>query len=80
MSLQIDDTTFRNMLLETQVLVSPKDHTRWNVDILLDLFEGPLMSPTRLEEATKGSKICRRVLAFYHPSEGRYANIPLSKV
>ena len=76
LGMQIDDTAFRNLLLETQVLISPKEPARWNLDALIALFEGPLLNPLRLDEAIKGSRFCRRVLQFFLPLEGRYVALP----
>ncbi|BGP18107.1 hypothetical protein JCM10213v2_006158 [Rhodosporidiobolus nylandii] len=74
-ALQMDDITFRNQLLETGVL-STKDPSRWQFDILLQMLEGPLKNPTRLDEAMRASKFMRRLLAFFRPSEGRFAELP----
>lgn len=74
MGMQIDDAHFRNLLLETQVL-STKDHTRWSLDILIGLLEGPLLNPRRLDEAMRASKFMRRLLSFFHPFGYRYGEI-----
>lgn len=74
LGMQIDDNTFRNLLIETQVL-STKDHTKWNFDTLVELLEGPLMNPRRLEEAMRGTKFLRRLLSFFHPFAYRFSSI-----
>jgi rapamycin-insensitive companion of mTOR len=79
MGMQIDDTSFRNQLIETGIL-SSKDHTKWNFDTLMELLEGPLLSAKRLEEATRGSKFIRRVLQFFHPFNHKYSDMPSTKV
>ncbi|KAH9815957.1 Rapamycin-insensitive companion of mTOR, middle domain-containing protein [Melampsora americana] len=77
--INIDDFTFRALVIETQVLVT-KDHTRWNIEKLLELMEGTLyMNPKRLEELTRSTKIMKRVLGFLHPFEGRYPYIKRTK-
>ncbi|CAH7666254.1 hypothetical protein PPACK8108_LOCUS590 [Phakopsora pachyrhizi] len=54
--INIDDLSFRTLVIETQVLVT-KDHTRWNIEKLLELIEGSLyMNPKRLEELTRSTK------------------------
>lgn len=73
-ALQLDDTTFRLHLLESGVL-STKDHTKWNFEVVRDLLEGPLRNPKRLEEATRGSKWVKRVVGFYWPFGGRYGEL-----
>lgn len=79
MGMAIDDANFRDLLVETQVLTS-KDYTRWNFDVLRDLLEGPLMNPKRMEEVLKGSKLMRRILTFFHPHEHLYSTLPRTPV
>lgn len=79
MAMQIDDVTFRNSLLETQVL-STKDHTKWNYDMILELLEGPLLNPKRLDESMRATKFMRRLLGFYHPFACRFSDIRKSRV
>ncbi|PLW12704.1 hypothetical protein PCASD_21619 [Puccinia coronata f. sp. avenae] len=77
--INIDDVSFRNLVIETQVLVT-KDHTRWNLVKLLELIEGTLyMNPKRLEELTRSTKVMKRLLSFLHPFEGRYPYIKRTK-
>lgn len=77
--LSIDDAHFRNLLLETQVL-STKDHTKWNVEIMLELLEGPLLNPKRLDEAMRASKFMRRLCGFFQPFAYRYSEVRKSRV
>lgn len=79
MALQLDDRTFQLMLSETQV-IQTKDHTKWNYDILVDLFEGPFLGPRRIEEAFRLSKFGKRLMAFWHPSSRRFSEIRKTKV
>lgn len=72
--MQIDDVQFRNMMVDTQVLVT-KDHTKWNLDTLTDMLEGPLLNPKRLEDVVRGTKLLKRLLAFYHPFALRFSSI-----
>lgn len=69
----MDDLTFRNRLLETGVL-STKDDTKWSFDILIELLEGPLRNPKRLDEAMRASKFMKRVLGFFQPLSFRYSD------
>ncbi|GAA5917264.1 hypothetical protein JCM5296_000314 [Sporobolomyces johnsonii] len=73
-ALSMDDTTFRNLLLETGVL-STKDHTKWAFETLMELLEGPLKNPKRLDEAMRASKFMRRLLGFFQPGAGRYCEL-----
>ena len=72
--MQIDDTSFRNLLLETGVL-NTKDLTKWSFEILVELLEGPLLNPRRLDEAMRASKFMRRLLSFFHPFNYRYSDV-----
>ncbi|SNX87974.1 related to protein ste16 [Melanopsichium pennsylvanicum] len=72
--MQIDDIQFRNMMVDTQILAT-KDHTKWNLDTLTEMLEGPLLNPKRLDDVAKGTKLLKRVLAFYHPFQLRFASI-----
>ncbi|CAG8628166.1 8090_t:CDS:10, partial [Acaulospora morrowiae] len=73
MGIQIDDAHFRNMLLETQVL-NTKDYLKWNWETLLELLQGPLLNPRRLEEAIR-SKFMKRLLGFFRPTSRRFSEI-----
>ena len=72
-ALSMDDLTFRNRLLETGVL-STKDDTKWSFDILIELLEGPLRNPKRLDEAMRASKFMKRVLGYFQPLSFRYSD------
>lgn len=73
--LNIDDATFRSQIVETQVL-NTRDATKWNVSILMSLLQGPLLNPRRLDEAMRGTKLLKRLLAFFHPFALRYSDLP----
>jgi rapamycin-insensitive companion of mTOR len=62
-----------------QILLS-RDHNKWNYDILLDVVQGPLLNPRRLEEALKASKFGRRLMSFFHPLNHRFSDIKKTKV
>ncbi|KAF8578071.1 hypothetical protein K439DRAFT_1395907 [Ramaria rubella] len=78
MGMQIDDKSFQNLLIETQVMLT-KDQTKWNFEILTDLIEGPLLNPKRQEEAFKVSKWGKRLMWFFHPYNHRFADLPKTK-
>ncbi|RYP49187.1 hypothetical protein DL768_005065 [Monosporascus sp. mg162] len=52
-SMNTDDTTFRQLLIDSGVLGS-SNPSKWNWDVVLRIIEGPLMNGKRLEEATSG--------------------------
>lgn len=74
MGMQIDDLAWKNLLLESQVLVT-KEYQKWNYDAILEAVEGPLLNPARLNEAIKGTKFLRRITTFFHPFERRYSDL-----
>ncbi|ORY81605.1 Rapamycin-insensitive companion of mTOR, middle domain-domain-containing protein [Protomyces lactucae-debilis] len=78
MGLQIDDTHFRNLLLDTQVL-NTKNYTKWHWDTLTELVQGPLLNPKRLEESIRATKFMKRLLAFYRPFTHRFSAIKNTK-
>jgi rapamycin-insensitive companion of mTOR len=57
-----------------------KDHAKWNFETLVDLIEGPLLNPKRLEEAIKVSKFGRRLMSFFHPLNHKFSDIKKTKV
>ncbi|QRV77606.1 STE16 protein [Ceratobasidium sp. AG-Ba] len=53
--MEIDDRSFQTMLMDTQVMLH-REAIKWNLDILMELIEGPLLNPKRFEEAMKVSR------------------------
>jgi rapamycin-insensitive companion of mTOR len=74
----IDDTHFRQLLMDTQVL-NTKDYTKWNWDSVTELLQGPLLNPRRLEEAMRGKKFIKRLLAFYRPFKHQFSDMNATK-
>ncbi|QKX60682.1 uncharacterized protein TRUGW13939_07828 [Talaromyces rugulosus] len=74
----MDETSFRNYILETQVL-NTVNYVKWKWDLILRIIEGPLTNPKRLEEAIKGSKFIKRLVGFYRPFKYRFSMIPNTK-
>ncbi|KAK9458200.1 Rapamycin-insensitive companion of mTOR, N-term-domain-containing protein [Dipodascopsis uninucleata] len=74
LSLHLDDTYFRSLLLETNVL-STKNFTKWNWDTLIELMQGPLLNPKRLDEAVRATKFMKRLMSFYRPFKYRFSEI-----
>lgn len=77
-NVNIDETTFRQMLVDTQVL-SSHNYAKWNWDIILKIIEGPLLSAKRLDEAIKASKFVKRIMSFYRPFKYRFAEVRNTK-
>ncbi|ESK90459.1 cytosolic regulator pianissimo [Moniliophthora roreri MCA 2997] len=72
--MQMDDKTFQNSLLETQVMFT-KDHAKWNFDTIQELIEGPLLNTKRMDEAIKGARFIRRLMSFFHPFSRRFSDL-----
>ncbi|RYP92240.1 hypothetical protein DL770_001659 [Monosporascus sp. CRB-9-2] len=73
-SMNTDDTTFRQLLIDSGVLGS-SNPSKWNWDVVLRIIEGPLMNGKRLEEAVKASKFGKRIMSFYRPFKHRFSEI-----
>ncbi|KAF2097173.1 cytosolic regulator pianissimo [Rhizodiscina lignyota] len=74
----MDEATFRGLLLNTEVLQSTK-YTKWKWTYVQQIVEGPLLNPKRLEEATKGMKWVQRLLSFYQPFKRRFCDVRNTK-
>lgn len=63
--------------------MTTRDPERWNQAIILELVEGSLLNPKRLEEAIKVSRFVKRLMSFYHPFSqisGRFADLGKNEV
>jgi hypothetical protein len=76
MGLVMDDVHFRNLVNETQYT---KDFSKWNWSAIIELVNGPLLNPKRLEEALS-SGLMKKLLLFYKPSNHQFSDIPLKTV
>ncbi|KAL4732349.1 hypothetical protein ACLX1H_001364 [Fusarium chlamydosporum] len=63
-SLVFDDATFRQLLIDSNVLNS-SNYAKWNWETIIKIIDGPLQSGKRLEEAIKASKFMKRIISFY---------------
>ena len=77
-SVNFDDATFRQLLIDSAVL-SSSNFNKWNWDIILRLIDGPLTNGKRLEEAIKASKFIKRIMSFYRPFKYRFSDIKSSR-
>jgi hypothetical protein len=76
--MQMDESTFRALMGDTQVLATV-NFTKWRWDLILNIIESPLLNPKRLDEALKTSKFIHRVLGFYRPFKRRFTDIKNTK-
>ncbi|KKK18671.1 hypothetical protein P175DRAFT_0502837 [Aspergillus ochraceoroseus IBT 24754] len=74
----MDETQFRNAILETHVL-NTVNYIKWKWDLIHRIVEGPLTNPKRLDEAIKGSKFMKRLMGFYRPFKYRFAMLSNTK-
>ena len=70
-AIALDEPTFRQMLVETQVL-SSSNPLKWKWEIILRIIEGPLLNGKRLDEAIKASKFMKRIMSFYRPFKYKF--------
>ncbi|KAI9934669.1 hypothetical protein MW887_000286 [Aspergillus wentii] len=75
----MDETQFRNAILETNVL-NTVNYIKWKWDLIHRIVEGPLINPKRLDEAIKGSKFVKRLIGFYRPFKYRFSMISNTKI
>lgn len=75
---QIDESTFRSLLNESQVLLQ-KEHEEWDWEIIGELLDGPLLNPKRMDDLLKNTKFFKRLLAFYRPRRFRFSDIKKGK-
>lgn len=78
-NLTLDETTFRQLLVETQVL-SSTNPVKWNWEIILRIIEGPLLNGKRLDEAIKASKFIKRIMSFYRPFKYKFAEVRNTRI
>ncbi|GAP89317.2 putative cytosolic regulator Pianissimo [Rosellinia necatrix] len=77
-SINTDDATFRQLLVDSGVL-SSSNPAKWKWDIMLKIIEGPLTNGKRLEEAIKASKFIKSVVGFYRPFKYRFSEVPCTR-
>jgi hypothetical protein len=74
----VDDLKLKQMILETKVITS-KNFSKWNCDLISDLFKGPLMNGRRLEEINRTTKFLKRLLSFFRPFKRKFSNTKKTK-
>jgi len=75
---QMDEQTFRNLVIETQV-PNTVSFQKWRWDVILTIIEGPLLNAKRLDEAIKVTKFVHRLLGFYRPFKHRFSMVKNTK-
>jgi hypothetical protein len=76
--MQMDETAFRSLMLDTQCL-STSNYLKWRWDLIQNLIDGPLRNPKRLDEAMRSTKLLHRLLGFYRPFKYRFADVKNTK-
>ncbi|KAH3675544.1 hypothetical protein WICMUC_002633 [Wickerhamomyces mucosus] len=74
----IDEVELKQMIIDTKVL-STKNFTKWNCEVLTDLFKGPFMNGKRLDEVNKTTKFLKRLLSFYRPFKHKFSGTKRTK-
>ncbi|KAF2398521.1 hypothetical protein EJ06DRAFT_513610 [Trichodelitschia bisporula] len=70
--MQVDETHFRTMMLESGVLATI-NFTKWRWDVIQSIIDGPLRNPKRLDEAIRSTKFLHRIVGFYRPFKYRFS-------
>ncbi|PQE16722.1 cytosolic regulator pianissimo protein [Rutstroemia sp. NJR-2017a BBW] len=78
-NVSFDEATFRQLLLESQVL-SSTNPIKWKWDVILRIIEGPLLNGKRLDEAVKASKFIKRIMSFYRPFKYKFSEVRNTRV
>ncbi|KAK6610699.1 cytosolic regulator pianissimo [Botrytis cinerea] len=78
-NVSFDETTFRQLLVESQVLASTNP-IKWKWDIILRIIEGPLLNGKRLDEAVKASKFIKRIMSFYRPFKYKFSEVRNTRI
>ena len=78
LSIDMDEIQFRSLIVETQV-VSTANYIKWKWELIIDIIEGPLLNPKRLEEAIKSTKFLKRLIGFYRPFKYRFSDVKNTK-
>lgn len=74
----IQDTVFRQLLVESNVLNS-SNYLKWDWDTILKMIDGPLQNGKRLDETIRVSKFMNRIMSFYRPFKNRFADLSSNK-
>ncbi|KAI4144916.1 MAG: hypothetical protein LQ340_006494 [Diploschistes diacapsis] len=77
LSVDMDDIQFRSLMAESQV-IAHAGYQKWRWDLILDIIEGPLQNPKRLEEAMS-TKFLDRIVGFYRPFKFRFSDAKNTK-
>jgi hypothetical protein len=57
-----------------------RSHVKWNYEVIVELIEGPLLNPKRLDETIKATKFFKRLFSFFHPYNNRFSSIKRTRV
>ncbi|KAF1983742.1 hypothetical protein K402DRAFT_338086 [Aulographum hederae CBS 113979] len=75
---QVDEETFRRMMLESNVAATG-NFIKWRWDVILQIIDGPLLNAKRLEEAMKATRFIGRLDSFYRPLKHKFSDIKNTK-
>ena len=78
MGVQMDDMAWKTMLANSLVLVS-REAERWDWEVIMEILQGPLLNPRRMEEVLK-LRWMERLLTFYKPSSRQFSLTKYTKV
>lgn len=73
-ALVLDDTTFRQLLIDSGVLNS-SNYAKWDWDAIMKIINGPLQNGKRLDEVVRASKWMKRIMSFYRPFKYKFSEV-----
>lgn len=73
-----DDAKLKQMINDTKVL-STKTFSKWNVDLIIDIFNGPFQNGKRLDEVHKTTKFVKRLISFFRPFKQKFSTMKRDK-
>ncbi|KAK4570442.1 hypothetical protein LTR86_002522 [Recurvomyces mirabilis] len=74
----MDEGMFRQKMIDTQIL-NTVNYTKWDWAGIMELIEGPMINPKRLQEAMVVTKFVHRLLGFLRPFKYRFSEVANTK-
>ncbi|KAI8898408.1 Rapamycin-insensitive companion of mTOR, middle domain-containing protein [Globomyces pollinis-pini] len=73
-SMNMDETRFRNLLNDSEVL-GINHFSKWNWDAISEIIKGPLLNLKRFDELAKVTKFVTRIIHFLRPSSRQFSDL-----
>jgi hypothetical protein len=76
--IQVDEAQVRLLIQETMVLAE-KEYSRWNWDLISELFQTFLRNPMVLNDTIRNTSFVKRVLSFFRPASNQFSDLLLNR-